>query len=687
MSDIRPTRRFERRRRGARWDGPDSRIDLIGRTPVRTPATYTPPTQPGGQGGMKRQGPRPLLRLSIAALVVLALFATLVIRLWALQVLDGKRLGSVARLYTTRSVSIPGPRGAIFARGGQVLAKDDFEWVVTLQATPGPTGRIADPTVERRLVGLLPGLTMAAIRADLSSNQFSPYQPIPVAFHVSPSSVLYIDAHQSLFPGVTALEEPVRHYPYSTLATQTLGYVRPITAAQLNKWAKYGYQSNEITGQAGLEQQYELSLQGHPGIITEEVDPAGDVVKTVSSTQPTLGNSLVLNLSLPLEQDVSSALSSEIAKLQGSGLAAPLGAAVVMDPRNGAVLAMSSYPSYDDNWWVSGMTNNRYAYLTHNVGYPLNNWAIQGFQPPGSTFKLVTATAALNSGLITPYTEIDDTGTFPLPGSAPLHDADNSALGWVNVTKAITASSDFFFYTLGERFWNARSQYGLTPIQNMAHLYGLGVNDGIDLPKNEVQPGWVDSPAVRKALHAQAPNVYANTWYLGDNVEMAFGQGETVVTPIQLATAYGTFANGGTRYAPELGAAIVSPTGKLIRRIAPKVEDVVPMPASTRQALLSGFEGATQSPDGTAYGDFIGFNFNKWDVAGKTGTATVTVNDVKQPTSWFVAFGGPRGQPYKYVVAVEINQAGYGAAASAVVVRQIYNYLYSHGVGTLKLSH
>ena len=211
--------------------------------------------------------------MSIAAVVVLALLATLVVRLYSLQVLNGKQLNSASQQITTRSVVTPGPRGAIFARGGQSLATDTFEWVVTLQATPGATGRIADPTVERRLVALLPGLTLTEIRADLASNQYSPYQPIPVDFNVSPSSVLYIEAHQSEFPGVTALEEPVRDYPYANLATQTLGYVRQITASELKQYAKEGYQENEIVGQSGLEEQYELALQGTPGITNEQVDP------------------------------------------------------------------------------------------------------------------------------------------------------------------------------------------------------------------------------------------------------------------------------------------------------------------------------------------------------------------------------------------------------------------------------
>ena len=298
MSYQGPNRRFERRRRGGRATLVRRGIDLIGRSPLPTPPTYTPPTLPPSETGAPRtkRVQRPYLRITIAAVVIVAMFATLIVRLYSLQVLNTKKLSSAAQEITTRSVILPAARGSILARGGQALAKDTFEWVVTLQATPGPTGRIADPTVERRLVGLLPGLTMADIRADLASNQYSPYQPIPVAFNVEPSVVLYLDGHRQEFPGVNAIEEPVRTYPNDDLATQTIGYVRPITATELKKDARYGYTSSSIVGQSGLEEEYERYLQGTSGVITEEVDPSGTVVRTVSQTSGHPGDSVVLNL-------------------------------------------------------------------------------------------------------------------------------------------------------------------------------------------------------------------------------------------------------------------------------------------------------------------------------------------------------------------------------------------------------
>jgi penicillin-binding protein 2 len=194
--------------------------------------------------------------------------------------------------------------------------------------------------------------------------------------------------------------------------------------------------------------------------------------------------------------------------------------------------------------------------------------------------------------------------------------------------------------------------------------------------------GQVDSPALRRLQHQQAPNLFPNTtYYAGDNVEMAFGQGETLVSPLQIAEAYATFANGGTRYAPQMTNEIVSPSGKVVTSIPPKVLGHVALPASTYQPMLAGFEGVTQNSNGTAAGAFAGFPFQKWNVAGKTGTATVATGDLtKAATAWFVGFGGPVGQSMRYVVAVEVNQGGYGAEAAAPVARQVYDYLLNHPV-------
>ncbi|HLI15960.1 MAG TPA: penicillin-binding protein 2 [Acidimicrobiales bacterium] len=707
----RAARRLRRRQRAARLPLPGrSRLLRRERDPVAALSPLAPlePARAPGTGEEVRA--RFGLRLSLVALAVTALFAALVVRLWTLQVIDGPRYFSLAEATTTRDVPVAPPRGEILARGGQVLARD----VSTEAVTVDPQTLAVHPEVVPRVAALL-GVSASFIRQRLEAAQrgldnLSPFVPVPIATNVSAQTVAVIAEHRSQFPGVTASPLYERSYPYRDLAAQVIGYVGAITPAELNGYAKLGYTradvaasvitpaelngyaklgytENDQVGQTGLEAEYELALRGRPGVDEVAVDPAGNVVRTVGHVPPRPGDDVVLNLDLGLEQALSSALEQEIlAVRQGlttpGGAPAPSGAGVVLDARTGAVLAMASYPSYDNNEWVNGISESAYAALTHELGYPLNNYAVQSPQPPGSTFKLATATAALDDGLISPSYYYDDTGSFTL-GNLTLHDAGGEVLGEVNITSALAESSDDFFYNLGWMFWQQASRFGITPIQDMAARYGFGTPSGVDLPG--VNNGQVDSPALRKILHREAPAVYPDTYYPADNVEMAFGQGFTEITPLELADAYATFANGGTRWRPELAAAIVSPSGKLLRRIRPVVEGHVRFAsASDYDAMLHGFEGAVQSPTGTAYGAFQGFDFARWNVAGKTGTASASPS--VQPTSWFVGFGGPRNAPPRYVVAVQIDQAGYGASAAAPVVRKVFDYLVSHGVAPLRLA-
>jgi penicillin-binding protein 2 len=252
-----------------------------------------------------------------------------------------------------------------------------------------------------------------------------------------------------------------------------------------------------------------------------------------------------------------------------------------------------------------------------------------------------------------------------------LNDNPGDGTGEYNISGALTVSSDSFFYNLGDMFWTARGQYGDTPIQNEATAYGEGTITGIDLP-GEAQ-GRLDGYLTRAKLHAEAPKAfpYAGSWYTGDNIEMAFGQGETVLTPIEQAVAYSTFANGGTRYAPQVASEIVDPlTGKVIKKLAPQVTGHVGISPTNYSAMLQGFEGVVSNPNGTAYGDFQGFPAS-WNLAGKTGTASNQQG--LEPNSWFVAFG-PNPNPTYLVLAV-IDQGGYGAQAAAPLVRNIFNYI------------
>ncbi|HZU72475.1 MAG TPA: penicillin-binding protein 2 [Acidimicrobiales bacterium] len=641
------------------------------------------------------------LRLSVMGLLVFALFAALFVRLWYLQVLDSPTFQQAATSNQVREVTVQAPRGLIVDRNGQPIVTNQTVVAITVARSVVPTASCGEkqppskyPAVIGRLADLL-GQTTQQVLSTIADCRYSPYEPVPVATNVDMSKVVYLREHADQFPGVDVVELSQRAYPYSTVAAHILGYVGAITPAELSKNKSAGYQQGDQVGRAGVEAAYEQDLRGAPGVTDLEVNARGKVIGTIGEHPAKPGDDLQLTVDLGLQQEVDKDLAAEIDTLhhtydpfQHEYYPAPAGSAIVLDPRNGAVLAMSSYPSYDPSVWVGGISSSAYQSLTGpQSNQPLLNRAIQGLYAPGSTFKLATATAALTDGLITPNTYIDDPGFFAFPNcrgtQCPvLHNAPgDEALGELTVTRAITASDDVFFYNLGYDFYENQSRFGPEPIQTTAHQYGLGAPTHFVLGDSNL--ARVDSPSVRKRLHAQAPRVYTDTWFAADNVEMAFGQGATVITPLELADAYAAFANGGTLYQPQVAARVVDHSGKVVSTIAPKVLDHVDLPPTVHDTLLTGFKGVVSDPKGTAYGTFLGFPLSQFPVAGKTGTATASAAANAEPTSLFVSFA-PADNP-QYVVAVVIEQAGYGASGSAPVARQILSYLMNHPAGDLQL--
>ncbi len=629
----------------------------------------------------------PRTRLGVMGVVVLGLFSIMIVRLWSLQVLQGPTYQRLEHGLTTKTVAIAPPRGLILSRDGQTLVANRVMPVVTLDRHVAAN----EPGVIERLAVAL-GVPASTINDDLANQQDSVYEPVPVAVAPPESVIVGLAEHKAEFPGVTISYVAERTYPDHESGAQMLGYVSDITAAELKQLKAQGYLPSDVIGQSGVEAQYERWLRGTPGEQELQVDALGNPVGTISVRAPAAGDDVVLNIDAGLENVAQTALATQIAKLRSEHLPADSGAAVVLDPQDGAVLAMASYPTYNPTWWVGGMSTSHYASLTSQAsGYPLLNRAIQGLYQPGSTFKLATATAALDRRLITPTTLISDPGYFTIPdctgGLCTFHNNESESCGSCDVSTALTISDDVFFYTLGYNFWVDQSRYGQAAVQQTAASYGLGQPSGVDLPAES--DGQVDSPAVRKQQHAADPKAFPNIYYgPGDNVEMAFGQGETVITPLELANAYATFANGGTRYAPEVAAGIVSPSGKLVKAFRPKVEGHVSLPPRTYRAIYAGLRGVITSPAGTAYAAFEGqYPSSKLPLAGKTGTATTSSNAKAQPTALFVAFGpatGSRSAP-RYCAVVVIPQAGYGAEAAAPVVRTILTYLADHGLAKLRL--
>jgi penicillin-binding protein 2 len=651
-------------------------------------------------GSPEDEPSRPNLRLRVVGVTVLILFGILVLRLWTLQVIDAKSYAAAVTRNQVRVVSIPAPRGEIVDRSNTVLATNIPEQEILLSRQAAAQ----DPSIVGKVAALV-GQTPKEVDQSVNNDRYSPYEPVPVASNVPEATVLNLETNQADYPGVSVETVTQRTYPQGgAIATQVLGYVTDISSTFLKDNPNAGYTQGSQVGQTGIEQQYESSLRGVNGRQALSVNAAGQVVGTISKSAPELGDTVVLNIDTGLQQEAQAALQQQIftdrhtPDQEDGGRLPPAinGAVIVMDPQNGQVLALASWPTYDLSEWVGGISNANYAALNagctstgDTTGCPLINYALEGQYTPGSTFKLVTATAALQSGLISPGSTYYDSGTFKVPGcpaagvsndtGCVLHDDPGDNPGTYTVSSALSVSSDAFFYNLGAEFWDNRATYGNNAIQNVAGEYGEGETTGIDLP-GEGQ-GRVDSYDTRALLHKEAPKgfPYAPSWFTGDNVEMAFGQGETVLTPLEQAVTYSTFANGGTRYAPEVAHAIVNPlTGKVDKLFSPTVTGHVAISPANYAAILAGLEGVISSPHGTGYSDFTGFP-TSWNLAGKTGTATnSSANKFEEPNSWFVAFG-PNPNP-QYLVLAVIDQGGYGAEAAAPLVRNIFNYILTNPV-------
>ncbi|MGI8983842.1 MAG: penicillin-binding protein 2 [Acidimicrobiales bacterium] len=607
------------------------------------------------------------LRLAILGMVVMSLFCALLARLWYLQVLASPTFKVEAQHNSVAVVYTEAPRGRILDRNGKVLA--DNRVVLALVADRVEVAK--QPEVLDRLAGHL-GAPVAELRERMADERYSLFKPVPVAVDVPKEKLIYLREHQGEFPGIDGVQLTERVYPNGTLAAHVLGTVGEINDEELGPRKAQGYKAGDTIGKSGIELTYENDLRGVPEISKLEVDSLGRVQRSLGDQPAVQGDDIRLSIDIDIQRVAEESLAQgiDLARqstdfLTGKKFLAPGGSVVVTDPRDGAVLAMASNPTYDPNEFTNGISARRFSELNDPAGhYPLNNRAIQGLYAPGSTFKLVTSIAALKSGLITPADTYNDQGSYVV-GAQPFSNARQVRNGLVNVTKALTVSSDVFFYWLGERFWDNRGQLGQSAVQDVARSMGMGVYSDVDLPFEG--NGRIDEPASRERLNRENPVAFPfPEWYTGYNLNMAVGQGDTQITPLQLANAYATLANGGTVFAPRLGNAVLGRDGQVLRTIDAQVLQRNDLPASILQPVMNGFRGVVSDPSGTAYNAFAGFPLDQFPVAGKTGTAEVTG---KFDTSLFTAYA-PANAP-RYVVTVVMEQAGLGSSAAAPVVRRV----------------
>jgi penicillin-binding protein 2 len=615
----------------------------------------------------------PQLRLTILLVVVGCLFAALFARLWFLQVINAPNAQVAAANNGVEEIYTPAPRGEVLDREGRVLVGNLNEPVIEVQRQIAAQ----NPAMVSRLAPLL-GMTVTELNQALNNLEYSPYAPVPVLPDATPQEILYVQENPTLFPGVTATTESVSTYSaMGVAAANIVGYVGRIDESEYQKLKSKGYLPNDQIGLAGVEATYESVLRGTPGVERVQVDSAGQVLAVLNSTPPVPGDNLVLTIDGQIQEAAENALQAGLVAARGSThngvpFPAPAGAAVVEDPQNGTVVALATDPDYNPEEFIGGISAAQYAaYQNPAANQPLLDRTIQGEYAPGSTFKLVTATAGLKYGLVTPYSPFNDTGSIKI-GNQTFTNNDREVLGVITLPSAITESSDNYFNAIGAELWDgyySSRQFPEDALQQVANEYGLGTTSGVALPGES--SGLIPTPQSVALDYKLYPKDYATgTWYTGDSAQTAIGQFEDLVTPLQLANAYSTFANGGTTWEPRLAGEVKNQAGRVVKAYTSERMGSVTLPAADRQAMLAGFQGVVQNPAGTAYGIFTGPLAN-YDIAGKTGTAQV---QGKQSTSIFTSFA-PATDP-QYEVTAILEQAGYGADVAGPVVRQIYDALY-----------
>ena len=635
----------------------------------------------------------PRLRLGIVGIIALSLFAALLTRLWYLQVLASPEYRLQAVANSIRTVEEPAPRGRILDRNGKVLVDNKASNVVAIDRakfatqlkmsawSPEAWKKLPASTRAKVLtpIGTVLQMPLDAIERRLADQRTSPYTPIPIATDVSEDKMVRLLEHADEYPSVVARRVAVRTYPMGNVAPHVLGYVGEATQGDIDN-SHGALKLGDQIGKAGIEFEYDRELRGSAGEQQIEVDARGKPLRVVSRHAPVQGYDVKLTVDADVQRVAEGSLKQGLDDARGrrfqdtkKPLVADAGAAVVLDT-HGGVIALASYPTFDLPSLADGITEAEGKQLfSASSGAPFLDRAVQGRYAPGSTWKLVTADAALRSGLITPASTLNDTGTYKIGGDCVSgcikHNAASEAWGIVNVSRALTVSSDVFFYDLGARFWFGRRTFGEDPIQRQAEQYGFGQATGIALP--DEHSGLVLTPKLKRELGAKHdPRVDGPDWFAGTNVSLAIGQDAVLVTPLQIANAYATFANAGDRYQPNVALAVLRQDGTVVRQIASRVATHIDIPPAIRGPILTGLQGAVANEKGTAYNAFQGFPLPRWPIAGKTGTAQAPP---KQDTALFVGFG-PVPAP-QFVVAVVMEQSGFGATSAAPVARRLFGQL------------
>ena len=580
-----------------------------------------------------------ITRLHTLLVVCLVLFAVLLGRMVYLQLWRGDYYAKQSDGNRLRQSRILAPRGIIYDSEGKELVNNLPGYAVVLQKQSS-----YKPETLQRLSNLLQ-MPVEEINAKIKASE-NFYEPILLKNNLDQQMVTKIEEQRRYMPEVMLSVQPIRNYPYHELAVHALGYVGEVSSYEIEQGLFKNISQGSLVGKGGLEKTYDKYLRGEDGAFMEEVDVAGNVVKHYDSVQPIPGKNLKLTIDYELQKELEAFTDKHLAFLRSSGIApgARAAAVVAIDPRNGAVRAMVSRPGYDPNWFVHGISSKNWNSINNDPNYPMNNKVITGEYPPGSTFKIVTGSAAFELKKVGLNEPIFDGGFHPM--APTMGNAGGEVLGWLTFIKALAMSDNVYFYELGYRV-------GIDNIEKYAHIFGFGERTGIDLEGES--KGLVASKKVKR-------EIWDEDWRLGDTFNAAIGQGFNLTTPIQLSVMLSIVANGGTKYQPYLVDSIINNDGSLFEKPKRAEGKHIDVSQQTIDYIRMGMSATTQEGGTASY--FAGL---PKPIAGKTGTAE---NSHGRDHGLFVAYG-PVDDPELVVVCI-VEQGGFGSVAAGPIVYKAF---------------
>lgn len=588
-----------------------------------------------------------LLRLRVFAVVIGALLALLAARLWYLQVLKGQDFRAKAATNRSRLVRAVAPRGAIEDVKGRVLVTNSAQFTVFVLPSDLPKDDAEEEALYVRLAGILE-ITPEKLKAIIKRHKIGPSHPIAVAEGVNDTILARISENRLWLPGVSADVEPVRRYPNGMAAAHLLGYIGQITERQYAKPENRaaGYQQGDLMGQSGTEREYDKLLNGIAGGTYYEVDARGRRQRELGVQEPVPGATLRLGLNLDVQKAAEKAMAGRN------------GAVVALDPRDGRIIAMASFPAFDPNLLAHRPLKQKV--YKEQIEPGLFNRATMAEMPPGSTFKIVTSAAGLAAGKIDGGTGFYCGGGLSI-GRGFFKHCHSTHGGGVQLNRALAASCDVYYYHVGERV-------GPTVLSNWAKKFGMGQTTGIDFPSERA--GLIPSPAWKKEWAPKFGNPDSN-WYPGDTANIAIGQGDVLATPLQMAQVAAAIANGGTIYKPRVVLkAISSADKKVVYRMKPQVAHKMDLPPEQIALIAQGMRSVVAGPGGTSRSA----NLAGVTVAGKSGSAEKrgTGGGRGATHAWFVCYAPMEKPTIAICVFLESEGANlHGGADAAPIARQM----------------